>query len=157
MPTNAALNQRLQPEQLRAEEVRRQRERELNLHIQAIKTVRGEVEAKIRELQGHCDGLHQAARRLQSDEGTEATKYRVYGTAHTRLAGALHQALNRAQAMDRVLEARREDQQDRERREREVATQERIKAAVQRVFDLQLPRENDFELLFGEEALSDAS
>lgn len=156
MPTNPALERRLQADQLRAGEVRRQREQEIDLHVQAIKSVRADVEAKIRELREHCEGLQRSVRRLQGDSGEEG-KYRVYGTAHTRLAGALHQALNRAHAMDRLLEARQVGEQERERRDREAAAEERVKAAVQGVFDLQLPRENDFELLFGEEAVTNAS
>lgn len=156
MPTNPALERRVQADQLRVGEIRRQREQEIELHVRAIKSVRADVEAKIRELTEHCEGLQRSVRRLQGDNGEEG-KYRVYGTAHTRLAGALHQAMNRANAMDRLLEARQEGDQERARREREAAAEERVKAAVRGVFDLQLPRENDFELLFGEEAVADAS
>lgn len=149
MPTDPTREQRRQAEIQRTEEIRRLHEKELAVHIQAIQGVRAEVETKIRELQGHCERLQQTARRGQTGDGSEA-RFRVYCTAHTRLAGAIGQALKRAQATDRLLEAGREEQQDRERREREAAVEERVKAAVRDVFDLQLPKDNDFELLFGE-------
>lgn len=156
MPIDPVRERQIQADQLRTDEIRRQHEREISLHVQAIQGVRAEVETKIRELQGHCERLQQTARRGPPGEGSEA-RYRVYCTAHTRLAGAMGQALKRAQATDRLLEARREEQQDRERRERELAVRDRVEAAVRDVFDLQLPKDNDFEALFGEEGVAHAS
>lgn len=150
MPSTVAHDQRLQAERLRSAELRRQREHELDAHVQAIKTARADLESKIRELQGHLDGLQHVSRRLGATEDGDVGRYRVYATAHVRLAGAMGQALKRAQATDRLLEATREQREAREQQEREESMRERVDAAVQDVFDLQLPKEDDFELLFGE-------
>lgn len=101
------------------------------------------------DLQGHCDRLQRASR-LASVEDGEAARYRLYHTAQTRMIGALSHALKRAQGMDRLLESGREERQDRERRDREEKVKTEARAAVREVFNLQLPREDDFEQLFGE-------
>ena len=152
MPTDPAFDRTLQAEQLRVDEARRHREAEAEALVQAIAGIRADIDAKLRELAGQCDRLHQAARRLQSGDGAEA-RFRHFATAHQRLTGAMGQALKRAQATERLLGGRQLDQRDAERREREEAARERVKEAVQSVFDLQLPRENDFETLFGEEVV----
>jgi hypothetical protein len=150
MPLAIDPNPRLQAERLRADEIRRQQQQEIDIHVQAIKAARAEVEVKIRELQSHCDRLQHAARRLPPEDGGEA-RYRIYVTMHSRLVGAMGQALRRAQNGDRLLEVGRADQEEKQRRERENEVRDRVDAAVQHVFDLQLPRENDFEALFGED------
>jgi hypothetical protein len=149
MPPSDTQNERIQVERLRLAEIRRQRDRAVGEHVAAIKTARRDLEAKLVELQGHCDRLQQATRRVRGDG--EDPRYRIYHTAQTRMVGAMGQALKRAQATDRLLETSRVEQQERERNEREEAARARVKTVVQDVFNLQLPKDNDFEQLFGEE------
>ena len=153
MPSPAHQDQQIQLERRRTAEIRRQRERQIETHVQAIKTTRGELETKLRELLAHCEGLTRAARRLPAEEGSEGSDvhYRLYHTAHSRLAAAMGHALKRAQATDRLLEASREEQQDQARQRREEEVRDRVQAAVQEVVSLQLPKDDDFELLFGAE------
>lgn len=148
-------NERVEVERLRFAETRRQRERDVEAHVEAIRTARSDLEAKLLELQGHCDRL-QRATRLASGDGGEEARYRLYHAAQTRLVGAMSHAIKRAQGTDRLLEASRAEQQERERREREDMTRAHVKAAVREVFNLQLPKDDDFEQLFGEVA-DDAS
>jgi len=155
MPNYRSRDPGNEAERLRADESRRLQEREVEGHVQAIQGVRADIETKLRDLVGHCERLHQATRRLDAGDGP-AARYRVYGTAHSRLAAALGQGLRRAQATDRLLDARRESGRERERHEQERVAEERVQAAVRQVIDLQLPRENDFETLFGGE-VADAS
>lgn len=155
MPSSPAQEQRIQAERLRTAEIRRQREQEVGGHVQAIKAIRGDLETKLRELQGHCERLHQTTRRALNEDGSDA-RYRLYHTAQLRMVGAMSQALKRAEAADRLLVASQAERQDQERREREKQTQERVESAVRDVFDLQLPKDDDFESLFGEE-VTDAS
>lgn len=151
-PTNH--NEQIEVERLRVSEIRRQRERDVEAHVEAIRTARSDLEAKLIELQGHCERLHRATRLARGDGGEDA-RYRLYHAAQTRMVGAMSHAIKRAQGTDRLLEASRAEQQERERQEREDKTRAHVKAAVREVFNLQLPKEDDFEQLFGE--VTDAS
>lgn len=153
MPSSAPQDQQIQLERRRTAEIRRQREQQIETHVQAIKATRGELETKLRELLGHCESLTRAARRLPAEEGSDGSDvhYRLYQTAHSRLAGAMGHALKRAQGTDRLLEASREAQQDQARQQREEEMRDRVQAAVREVASLQLPKDGDFELLFGAE------
>lgn len=154
MPISEAQEKRIQAERLRAADIRRQRAQDVDSHVQAIKAARGDIEGKLHELQGHCDRLQQAARRAGAEDGV--ARYRLYHTAQARMAGALSQVLKRAKSTDRLLEARGNDEQEREREQREAESQARVQTAVRDIFDLQLPKENDIESLFGE-GVMDAS
>jgi len=142
-------SERVRAERLRVAEIRRQRERDIEAHVAAIKTARADIETKLVELQGHCERLQRAAR-LARSEGADEARYRLYHTVQTRMVGAMGQALKRASATDRVLDVRREDQAAEARQEREGAVHAKVKAAVREVFNLQLPKEDDLEQLFGE-------
>ncbi len=155
MPPSEAQNERIQAERLRIAEIRRQRDQDVEGHVLAIKTARKDLEAKLGELQGHCDRLQQATRRARG-EGGDDPRYRIYHTAQTRMVGAMGHALKRAEATDRLLDVGRVEQQERERQEREESLRARVKTVVRDVFNLQLPKEDDFEQLFGEET-ADAS
>lgn len=150
MPGFSAQDQQVQAERLRVEELRKRREREIETHVQAIKRARADVEVKLRELVTHCASLQQATRRWPAEDGSDAA-YRIYHTAHSRLAGAIVQAVKRAQATDRFLDARRADAEDLRRQEREEELRDRVDAAMKEVFNLQLPKDDDFETLFGDE------
>jgi hypothetical protein len=141
-------NERIQVERLRFAEIRRQRERDIETHVAAIKTARSDLETKLRELQQHCDRLQRAARLSGGEE--DSARYRIYQAAQARMVGAMGHALKRAQATDRLLEVSVADQRVREQQEREETVRTHVKAAVRDVFNLQLPREDDFEQLFGE-------
>lgn len=154
MPLSPVAQERIEAERLRVAELSQQREAELGSHVQAIQAIRADVESKLRDLQGRCDQLLRVSRRTASEDGD--SRYRVYTAAHRRLVGAMTQALKRAEATDRLLEQSRGAREDRARQERERQQRERVQAAVQDVFDLQLPKEDDFEALFGE-GVSDAS
>lgn len=148
MPSDVQ-SERIQVERLRIAEIRRQRERDVEAHVAAIKAARADLETKLVELQGHCDRL-QRATRLARGEGTDDARYRLYHTVQTRMIGAMGHALKRASATDRVLDASREEQAAQARQEREVVLRANVNAAVREVFNLQLPKEDDFEQLFGE-------
>jgi hypothetical protein len=141
--------ERIQAERLRSADIRRQRERDIEAHVAAIKTARAELDAKLVELQGACDRL-QRATRLAGGEGGDQARYRIYHASQTRMVGAMGHALKRAQATDRLLEVSAAELREREAQQRAETVRTQVKAAAREVFNLQLPKEDDFEQLFGE-------
>lgn len=142
-------NERVRVERLRFAETRRQQQRDIDGHVAAIKSARADIEGKLRELQGHCDRLLRATR-LAADEEGDTARFRLYHTAQMRMAGAMGHALKRAEATDRLLERHLDDQRERDRQDRERAVQTRVREVIRDVFDLKLPKDDDFEQLFGE-------
>lgn len=140
----------IQTERLRQADLRRQREQDIDFHVQALQKTREEIETKLRDYQKHCDNLQTAVRRSIQDEST--IRYKSYANVQTRMGGAMGQALKRASSMDRLLDLGKLEREEALRREQQGHQQSRVRQMSREVFNLQLPREDDFEALYGNEA-----
>lgn len=132
-------------------DVRRRQEREVEVHVERIAAVRGEIETKITELTELCVGLQRHIRRVGSAD--VQSNYRAYTTMQLRMAGAMNQAMTRAKSMDRVILSSKAEAEERRRVEeweKSQVTQRNIQSDVARLW---LPQEDDMAFLYGEEAL----
>lgn len=130
-------------------DVRRRQEREVEAQVERISAVRGEIEAKIQELNELCLGLQRNIRRVGSAE--VQNHYRTYTTMQLRMAGAMNQAVLRAKSMDRVISASKAEAAERRRVEeweQSQVTQRNIESNVARLW---LPQEDDMAFLYGED------
>jgi hypothetical protein len=125
------------------EESRRQRQRTLNAHIQAVKDARNEVEATLRGLQEAAARLRQVVRRNPDESSAQLM---VFANGHLRLTGAFSSGIKRTATMDRLVDAAEADRQEAERVEVERQERRRERAQV-----LSLPEPEDaFEELYGD-------
>lgn len=134
----------------REAEVRRQRDRDLETLFGSIAQSREEVAKALRVYQERIGEAQQAIRRTSSEDSAH---YRVGLTLQVRMAGAIHQALSRAESMDRKLAAVKADRLERERLEARQQSALALKQVVKEVQQSLLPQTDDFELLYGEDAL----
>lgn len=133
-------------------DVRRRQEREVEVQVERIAVVRGEIETKIMELSELCVGLQRHIRRVGSSDVQNS--YRAYTTMQLRMAGAMNQAMIRAKSMDRVILSSKAEAEERRRVEeweKSQVTQRNIQSDVARLW---LPQEDDMAFLYGEEALN---
>ncbi len=121
-------------------------QREIEGIVGSMKRLRSELESKLSEYQTQVTLLGRVVRRTSSESSRH---YRAYATAHDRLSRALLNSIHRTASMDSLLENARAEQQDLARQQDREDQKARLLKAKQQVFDLQLPREDDFESLYG--------
>lgn len=129
-------------------EASRNRERQLEARMANLYKAREEVERKVQEYQDQCGALQRDLRRVGSVE-TRA-HYRTFVTMQVRMAGAMHQAVTRAKAMDRVVTAAKAEAEDRRLQEERELSERNLRETEKQVAHLQLPQPDDLELLYGE-------
>lgn len=131
-----------------AEESAQDRQKKLDSGVLAIARARADLEEKLAEWQKRCAALQQDMRKASLDAG--ALRYRTFATLQLRLAGAVNQALKRAEEGDRLVQIAKAEQEEAARRESEDKVREAERQARAHVARSLLPTSNDFESLYGD-------
>jgi chromosome segregation ATPase len=139
--------EQIQAERQRLEESRRRQQHEIDAHVKSITDIRASLEGKIVDFQRECEALQRVLRR--SPHG-EVGRHLVYQAAQMRMSGVLSQALKRAQAADKYLEAAKAEEDERASRERQDEIRDKVRAARREVASLQVPQDDDLDSLYEE-------
>lgn len=128
---------------------------DLDTSFHELVALRETVEKALRNYQEKAVSLQKSVRRSPSED---SGRYNTYLATQLRMAGAIVQALKRASAMDRVLDAVKQEQHERLQREQAERQRLAVQHATQETRALILPPsdEDDFEFLYGSEELNDA-
>lgn len=144
----AEQTQKVMELQQREADLRRQQDRELKGHIEKVTEARAEIS---KALKTYHDTVGLALKAVQRSTSEDAAQIRVGLTLQGRMVGVIHQALARAESMDRRVTAIQEARQERDRQEERQKAAQALKTIKQDVQRTLLPQSDDYELLYGEE------
>lgn len=133
----------------RQADIRKNAEKELDGLVASIESARSVLGDKLQDYVQACEQLRSASRRMLHTEAT--LQYRNYATMQTRLAGAINQALRRAENGNRMLDIHKKTQEEQEIREEEQRIRQAARDSETHVQSSLLPpHDDDFESLYGD-------
>ena len=132
------------------DEFTHQRRAALEKRYQELQTERSDLEEKANRYRERCALLERDIRRVVSSDSDMASRYKTYLNTQVRMVGAVLSALKRGTSMDRLIVAYHENERLRLQEEAARKKARQNRDAAKHVQDISVPRDDDFELLYGD-------